>query len=158
MIFELRDHAHQGFLKSYRAQLGSNYIDPHDTMQSAKPYIRRILESSEILRQRIVICFSILFIKFFDIEDERQEVFYFCSRSEHVLSNFFIDDAIDRCFRKIVENIDTFLRNGSGWTILYINFIDIHIGIITRELSGGCAKIQLPTELKKKVYNKYKLQ
>ena len=91
MIFELREHAHQGFLSSYRAQLGGNYIDPQETMRSVKPHIRRILESSDILRQRIVICFSISFIKFFGIEDEQQEMFYFCSRSEHVLSIFLIN-------------------------------------------------------------------
>ena len=66
-----------------------------------------------------------------------------------MLSNFFINDAIDRCFRKFLESIDNFLRNGSGWSILSIEFIDLHVGIMYRELSGGCSNIQLPAELKK---------
>ena len=150
MEFQLRESAHQGFVKSYRAELDEEYVDPQHTMLIAKPLMKRLLEHSDIIRQRIVVCFAILFIKYFEPADERREIFYFSSRSERVLSNYFIEDALDRCFRKILEGIDNFIRNGSGWSILHIKQIDLNIGVYYRELRGGCAKIELPSELKRK--------
>lgn len=151
MYFELRESAHQGFLKSYRALLDENHIDPQTTMSTAKPIIKTLLITNNTVRQRVVLCLSILFIKFFDDIDIRKESFYFASKAERILSDYFIDGAIDRCFAKILMSIDNFIRNGSGWSILHIQYIDLHIGNIYHELGGGCGNIKLPPELKKKV-------
>ena len=150
MLFSLRENAHRGFLLSYRANLNQDFVDPQQTMSTAKPYIHQILHSANIIRQKIVICFSIIFVKLFGEVDEHRETFYFCSRCEQVLSNFLISEAIDRCFTKILESIENFVRNGSGWSILKIEFIDLHVGTVYREITGGCSKIQLPQELKRK--------
>ena len=109
MLFSLRENAHRGFLLSYRANLNQDFVDPQQTMSTAKPYIHQILHSANIIRQKIVICFSIIFVKLFGEVDEHRETFYFCSRCEQVLFNFFINEAIDRCFSKILENIENFV-------------------------------------------------
>ena len=133
MQFELRDRAHRGYISSYRAILDAGFIDPQETMSIAKPLIRRILTNTNIVRQKILICFSILFVKLFGEADEHRATFYFCSRCEQILSNFFVDEAIDNCYRKILEGIDNFIRDGSGWSILRIEFVDLHVGEVYRE-------------------------
>ena len=75
-------------------------MDPQHTMHIAKPLMKRFLENSDIIRQRIVVCFAIFFIKYFDPADERREIFYFSSRSERVLSNYFIEEAFRPLFSK----------------------------------------------------------
>ena len=98
MNFELRERAHRGYISSYRANLDADFIDPQETMSRAKTLIHRILTNTNIIRQKIVICFSIIFVKLFGEADEHRANFYFCSRCEQVLSNFFIDEAIDNCY------------------------------------------------------------
>ena len=88
-------------------------------------------------------------MKLFGEVDEHRETFYFCSRCEQILSNFLINEAIDWCFSKILESIENFVRNGNGWSILRIEFIDQHVGTVYHEITGGCGKIQLPQKKKK---------
>ena len=146
------ENVHRGFLSSYRGNLNQNFVDPQQTMLTAKPHIQQILHSNNILRQKMIICFSIIFVKLFSEVDEHRETFYFGSGCEHTLSNFFIEEAMDRCFRKILESIDNFVRNGNGWSILRIEFIHVHVGVVHCEITGGCSDIQLPPELKKNVW------
>ena len=56
---------------------------------------------------------------------------------------------IDKAFRKILGSIDAFNRQGSGWSIRNIEFIDVHLGNY-RELRGGCHVVQPPARLKSK--------
>ena len=55
MLFSLRENAHRGFLSSYRENLNQNFVDPQQMMSAAKPHIRQILHSANIIRQKIVI-------------------------------------------------------------------------------------------------------
>lgn len=130
MDFRLRESAWGGHIESYRAELDEQqHIDLLQTMHVAKPYMRQILEHSANVRQKIVVCCSIQFIKYFEPMDERREIFYFCSRAERALSNYFIEEALDRCFHKILQSVETFVRNGSGWSISHIRYIDLRRGI-----------------------------
>lgn len=82
-------------------------------------------------------------------EDEIMQAFYFCSHAERILSSHQINAAIDSCFMKILNSIENFIRNGSGWQINHVTYIDLHIDKY-REIRGGCKNIELPKKLKLK--------
>lgn len=150
-MIQLREiaRAHQGYMKSYRAYL-RNYIDPLYLFQNARSAIYNLLNLNVVLRLRIMICLQIIFEKIIGEDgDAIEQEFYFCSNCERILSNFQINDAIDRCFNKILDSIDTFLTNGSGWRIKKISFLDVSIGQY-RSNVGGCGNVILPKFLKNK--------
>lgn len=92
---------------------------------------------------------SILMVKHENTEEEISDTFYFCSQCERILSSYQIQIAIRNAFKKILNSIDIFIRNGSGWSIKNINFLDIHLGRY-REMRGGCKSVTLPKVLKQK--------
>lgn len=148
MRFHLIETAHRGYLETYRARL-HNYRDPYYVYRDAFRDIHNILNTQLILRLRFYLCMSILFIKHENTDEEISETFYFCSNCERVLSSYQIQIAVRNAFKKIFRSIDTFIRNGSGWSIKNIDYLDIHLGRY-REMRGGCNNVTLPLVLKRK--------
>lgn len=116
MYFELRQSSHQGFVNNYRTVLHKDNVDIQEYKHIAEPIMRRLFESSKIVRQRIEVCFNILFIKFIHAADELRETFYLSSRRKRKLSNQFIDDGLNRCFQKILVYFENFIQNGRFYT------------------------------------------
>lgn len=145
-----RATAHHGYVRTLRAY-ARNYIDPHVLYRDARDVIKDILNESNILRIRLLICISTLFRKTTnDPDNPERRTFYFCSFCERILTNDQIVSKIDSAFKKILQSVDSFVRNGSGWVIDRIDFVDIHIGNY-REIRGGCHHTQeLPSKLKNK--------
>lgn len=145
-----RANAHHGYVRTLRAYV-RDYVDPHILYRDVRDIIRSILNESIILRLRLLICISVLFKKSTnDPNNPERKSFYFCSFAERILSNQQILPKIDNAFQKILQSIDSFVRNGSGWAIERIDYIDVHIGNY-REIRGGCHHAQeLPTNLKNK--------
>lgn len=149
MQFELRQKAHRGYLKSFRASL-NGFQDPHQLYLETRPVLKQIINTSTILKIRILICVNVIFKKIIgESSDELEQKFYFCSHCERILSSFQTDGAITRCFSNIQKNISNFVRNGSGWVIKKINFIDLHLGKY-RENKGGCKRGSLPQHIQRK--------
>ena len=146
--FYEKEVAYHGYVKTLRANI-TNYIDPEKLFRDARSIIFNEINSGYLLRLRIIICLSILFQKTKENEPIQLKNFYFCSKTERILSSFMIYSKIDKAFRKILESIDAFIRQGSGWTIRNIEYIDVHLGNY-RELRGGCHVVQLPVRLKNK--------
>lgn len=146
--FERRLVAHRGYIESYRADLGGNFIDPLQVFEESKSAIKDILNTRTVLRIRILLCLSVLFVKKTG-EKEIFNSFYFCSKCERILSSYLIDSVLISCFNKIANAIEVFVRNGSGWTIDQISFIDLHVGRY-RDLRGGCRTMNLPKKLSNK--------
>ncbi len=140
--------AHRGYLRTFRATFASQ-DDPDTIFRLARPAIENILNTRASLRLRILICVKICFQKIVNDDEEKKEGFYFCSNCERILSSTQINETVDKCFIKILKLIDTFVRNGSGWNIKEINYIDLHVGDY-RENSGGCKNATLPEILKRK--------
>lgn len=148
MRFNLIETAHRGRLETYRARL-DNYRDPYAVYRDSFREIHRVLNTHLILRLRFFLCLNILFVKHEGTDEEVSGNFYFCSNCERILSSYQIQVAIRNAFKKIFNAIDVFIRNGSGWSIKNIEYLDIHIGRY-RELRGGCRNVSLPRELKVK--------
>lgn len=144
--FDLMNSAFRGYAQSFRADL--NYFDVDILHRDARSVIFNLLNSTLTLRLRLLICLSVIFTKQIDGEILRQS-FYFCSNVERILSRHQLYPAIDRSFEKIINSIETFVRNGSGWNIETIKFIDLSIGNY-RPLRGGCRNVILPFNLKKR--------
>lgn len=53
---------------------------------------------------------------------------YFCSFAERIISANQIKKKIKTCFEKIFNSIETFVKNGSGWTVNKLISLDLHIG------------------------------
>lgn len=144
-----RAEAYHGFVRTLRANI-SNYIDPEKLFRDARTIIYNEINTGYLLRLRLIICLCIVFEKVKENETIESKSFYFCSKAERILSSVMIYPKIDNAFRKILESIDSFIRNGSGWTIKNLDFIDLHLGNY-REFRGGCAHaVQLPVRLKNK--------
>lgn len=148
MQFYLRQKAHRGYLQSFRSNI-EGFQDPYQVYSAARPIVKQLINTSTILKIRLLICINVIFKKNITESDELEQNFYFCSHCERVISKFQSDGAITRCFSNIQENIANFIRNGSGWTIKKINFIDVHIGKY-RENKGGCKKGSLPPHIQRK--------
>ena len=146
--FQEKEVAYHGYMRTLRANI-SNYVDPEKLYRDARTVIYKEINSGFLLRLRMIICVCILFQKIKENEPVQTKSFYFCSKAERILSSIMIYTKIDNAFRKILESIDSFIRQGSGWTIKKIEFIDIHLGNY-RELRGGCHVVQLPIRLKNK--------
>ena len=149
MQFTLRENTFGGFLRSFRSNV--THTDPHALVRDARRDIYNLLNVGIVLNLRIIICLAVQFVKRDDLTgDEIEQNFYFCSHAERVLSRHQIYDAIDRCFTYILNTIEQFTRNGSGWVIKQILFVDVHIGRY-RGFRGGCKKnVKLPEEIKRK--------
>lgn len=147
--FYERAQAYHGFVRTLRANV-TGYFDPEKLFRDARHTIYNEINSGYLLRLRLMICVCIIFQKSKQNGEFESKSFYFCSNAERILSSLVIYAKIDKAFRKILESIDSFVRNGSGWTIKQIEFIDIHLGNY-RELRGGCAHaVKLPIRLKNK--------
>lgn len=137
----------RGYAETYRAAT-PNFSDLFLLINVIKPLITVLLDTSLNLRLKIIICVHITFIKEIPPEIVRQ-VFYFCSNAEIILSRFQIESALDNAFQKIITSVDQFVRNGSGWVIESINFVDLHKGRYQGRV-GGCTGARIPYALKKK--------
>lgn len=147
--FYERASAYHGYVRTLRANV-RNYYDPEKLFRDSREIIYNEINSGYLLRLRLLICLCICFIKPKGNQETETKCFYFCSHAERVLSSFMIYSKIDKAFRKILESVDSFIRNGSGWSIKNIEFLDIHLGNY-RDLRGGCAHaVQLPVRLKNK--------
>lgn len=147
--FYERSEAYRGFVRTLRANV-RNYFDPDKLFRDVRTTIYNEINNGFLLRLRLIICLCITFQKSKENETVESKSFYFCSNAERILSSVMIYSKIDKAFRKILESIDSFVRNGSGWTIKKIEFIDLHLGNY-RELRGGCTHaVQLPIRLKNK--------
>lgn len=135
-----------GFARTLRAVV--DYSDLHQLYRDAYDVIYDILNSGTLLRLRIILCLQILFVKHVG-DEEIEQSFYFCSYAERILSVYQIKEAIQRAFQKIFQSASSFQKNGSGWILKRIKFIDLHIGRY-RNLRGGCGSITLPPKLKNK--------
>lgn len=137
--------------RTYRAN--TDYVDPEALYYDARNIIYNLIVArSPVLRLRLIICLNVLFYKITEDEERDNQLiqsFYFCSFAERILSRFQILSAIDRAFIKILKGIENFVKNGSGWVLKQISFIDVHIGDY-RVIRGGCGHISLPKKLKNK--------
>lgn len=107
-----RAEAYHGFVRTLRANV-SNYTDPEKLFRDSRTIIYNEINSGYLIRLRLIICLCIIFEK----ENDESRSFYFCSKAERILSSVMIYAKIDNAFRKILESIDSFIRNGSGWSI-----------------------------------------
>lgn len=144
--FEPFRSAFRGYIRSLRCLL--NYRDIDRLHSDIREDIFEELNTSLVLRLRIVICISVLFFKNIDQEEVYQS-FYFNSNTERILSPYEIFPAIDRAFDNLKHALANFILNGSGWRIKNIEFLDIHIGNYVA-WGGGCGSISLPIQLKNK--------
>lgn len=147
--FNERASAHHGYVRTLRAS-AREYLDPHVLYSESRETIRDILNTSNVLKLRLIICLSIIFEKNSFENVPMTKSFYFCSYCERILSSQQILPRNDSAFTKILQSIDSFVRNGSGWTIKLIDYIDLHIGNY-RDIRGGCqTSQQLPDKLRNK--------
>lgn len=111
-----RAEAYHGFVRTLRANV-SNYTDPEKLFRDSRTIIYNEINSGYLIRLRLIICLCIIFEKVKENEIVESRSFYFCSKAERILSSVMIYPKIDNAFRKILESIDSFIRNGSGWSI-----------------------------------------
>jgi type VI protein secretion system component VasK len=109
--FNLLNSAFRGYSRTFRAD--TDYSDIEILHREARTHIYNLLNESLILRLRLLICASVIFIKETENDIVRRS-FYFCSETERVLSRHQLYDSIDRAFQKIKANIYNFVRFGSG--------------------------------------------
>lgn len=62
VMLQLIEISHLGHLKTYRFYL-REYCDPHEVYRKTFPKIRKILYLGLVLKLRLLICMSILFVK-----------------------------------------------------------------------------------------------
>ena len=147
--FREKEVAYHGFIRTLRANV-ENYVDPEKLFRDIRTKIYDEINTGYMLRLRLIICICVLFQKVKENEMVEYKNFYFCSKAERILSQVMIYKKIDAAFRKILESIDAFVNNGSGWSINKIEFVDLHLGNY-RELRGGCIHaVHLPVRLKNK--------
>ncbi|XP_023212539.1 uncharacterized protein LOC111615349, partial [Centruroides sculpturatus] len=144
--FILRKKAFKGYVRSYRAFI-SNYTDPSILFENVRHTIYNILTNDDLIsRMKFLLNLKIKFIKYSENETITYQDVFFSSRVEHILSRYMIDERLTNAFDTILNFIDQFIKNGSGWIIKEIIFLDIHLGIYKAE-SGGCGNIILPKHL-----------
>ena len=148
MNFIIRERTFGNFIRCHRAYV--DYDDPHVLVRDLRLPVYNLLNTGLVLNLRLIICFVVQFVKFNDqTEDEILQDFYFCSKTERILSRYQIFDVIDECFRYILNSIENFIHNGSNWIIKKIFFVDVHVGRY-RGFRGGCKNVRLPDEIKNK--------
>ncbi|XP_023233644.1 uncharacterized protein LOC111633327, partial [Centruroides sculpturatus] len=144
--FVLRKKAFKGYVTSYRAFI-SNYTYPSIIFENIRHTIYNIVTNNDLIsRMKILLNLKIKFIKYSENETITYQDVFFSSRVEHILSRYMIDERLTNAFDTILNFIDQFIKNGSGWIIKEIIFLDIHLGIYKAE-SGGCGNIILPKHL-----------
>lgn len=149
MNFFRRSSAFRGYAQRYTARVTPGYSDPLVLLNDVRELIFNILFNNNLsLRLRFIICLTITFMKRTD-ESLIYQDFYFCSCAERITSAFHINEKLDKCFQKILNSIESFIRYGSGWVIKAINSVDVHVGKYSSNF-GGCYKIKLPKFLKNK--------
>lgn len=149
MFYEINT-AFRGFTRTLRAAV--NFHSVETVFSELRPVIYNILNISPVLRLRVIICLHVIFTKI--LSDELSETtvsqtYYFCSHALRILSAAQILPAVDEGFRKIINSIETFTKNGSGWVLSRIDFADLHIGNFA-DYRGGCKTARLPVELSNK--------
>ncbi|GBO31997.1 hypothetical protein AVEN_268383-1 [Araneus ventricosus] len=148
MIFTRFNSSFRGAVQSWRAEIHS--FDLESIFDRSRTALHDLLSRAggPVLRLRFILCFSIIFRKIVD-EDILHQSFYFCSDASRLLAISQIIPHIDRAFTKIQNSIDAFIRNGSGWVLNEVEFLDVHEGNF-REIGGGCSNAKLPSNLKNK--------
>lgn len=144
--FQEINNSFNGYSQTFRSYV--NYLDLEALYNDVRNPIYNLLNTSAALRLRIVICLQITFFKITE-NNRLTQNFYFCSHANRILASNQILTAVENCFRKIFVNVENFIRNGSGFIIENITYIDIHVGNY-REMRGGCKFIKLPTALANK--------
>lgn len=148
-MFYLKESAFQNYVNTYRMDV-TDRNDPIKLMSDIKQDVFNLIKTITIsLRIRFIICMSLLFSKVNNENGLEFHTFYFCSKTERVLSQYQINEKIQKAFQKISNSIEDFLSHGSGWIIHNINYVDIHIGHYS-DRKGGCKSVNLPTKLKNK--------
>ncbi|KFM74164.1 hypothetical protein X975_04631, partial [Stegodyphus mimosarum] len=108
-----------------RAVLVSTYVDPYRIYKERKTVTSSIINSKARILQVRVPCVSIRFQKMLQDEYTTFQTYYFCCKSELITSTIQIYEAILRGFNKMFSRIEN-LRNGSGWSIKEIHYLDLH--------------------------------
>lgn len=139
MKFVLKSKSHNN-IKNYRCNISHN--DVLEVMNKAKPKIFKLITDGKIsLRIRFIICLMINFVKD-SLDVKIYEDAYFCSGAERLTSSLEFDSSYSQAVSKILESINNFCRNGSGWSINKINFIDVNIGKY-KSIRGGCSSLHI---------------
>lgn len=150
IVFHEINASFHNFTRTLRAAVNFNSVE--SAYSELRPAIHTVLNISTVLRIRLIICLHIIFTKVLNDELSSmpiQQTYYFCSHALRILSAMQIFPAIDEGFRKIMNSVDNFTRNGSGWVLSSIDFVDLHIGNFA-DHRGGCKIAKLPVRLANK--------
>lgn len=125
------------------------------------PIIRKfILKILDQVRKRgkalkFQLCLQIEFVKF-DFQplakdsDYKRDRAWFASKSLPVYSKSGIVEQISSAFEKITSSFEAFIHKGSGWRMVAISSVAVHISLC-HSIKGGCGRrCSLPIWLRKK--------
>ena len=135
----------KGFTKSYEIDIISN--DPLKQLNITKNLVKDLLLSHLRKWKGVKTSFT---LKIFFEKLKKDEILlkegFFNSKANIILSKESIDEILKTSFSQIVEKIGNWLKEGSGWTI---KFLDSHyINIVQYSPLRGSSYIQLPKELR----------
>ena len=107
--------------------------------------LRREIKPGSALK--IQVLFKLSLRKFlFDTEEERWVSAWFVSSNFLVLTPNQISSGLVRAFREILRSFDTFVQEGSGWTLDHVEDILLRLTKFSM-FYGGCLREQLPSSL-----------
>ena len=95
------------FIRCHHAYV--DYNDLHFLTRDLRLTVYNLLNVSLVLNLQLIICFAVQFVKFNDLtRDGILQDFYFCSKTERILSRYQILGAFDECFRYILNSNQKF--------------------------------------------------
>ncbi len=95
------------------------------------------------------VCLDVDFEKYsFESQDIHTLNAFFTSESQLVLTKNQVRGQVNLAFNEIAAKYDSFLKQGSGWTLHFINKAILSVGVF-KLFKAGCESNPLPPELKK---------
>ena len=143
---EQTDKALKGYTKSYEISIKNNK-DPLAQMQNTRKAIelRVITLLNEMKGLKYVEILKVTFSKMSDGEIVIKTA-YFNSKVQTIINHIEINEALQMSKQNILNQINQWISEGSGWTIQSVD--NHYLNIVKYKPMNGSSYIQLPSELR----------
>ena len=145
-IIKQTDKALKGYTKSFEMNIRDKN-DPFKQMKNTRKIVERHLANllNDMQGLKYVETLKVTFIKFSEIGRIEQTA-YFNSNSQKIINNLEITDSAESSEDVIMNNIDKWVYQGSGWIV---KSVDGHyLNIVKYKPMSGSSYIKLPSELR----------
>ena len=123
---EIEKSALNGFAKKYIIK-GEPSITLVDFLRSKKKYIKDFLRNHQNIKLRFVlVCMMEKQEGDYNLGIKIQDKVYFHSNTHISLKSTDVKKLFNRLFREIIENVNTYTKNGSGWYFKEVLQLEIH--------------------------------